>query len=79
MKKTSANLFRIALAIVLAATLFSGCAKVENVLNPMIKSITDGENDDIRTADLSECAAKYLVSCGMDESQVKALNEKICR
>ena len=51
---------------------------VENVLNPMIKSVVGDDSVDITSADLSAYAAQYLLSGGMTEEQIAAVKAVIC-
>ena len=46
---------------------------VDKVLDPMIRSMTGDENADIKTADLSIYAEKFLADAGMTEEEIEAL------
>ena len=50
---------------------------VREVLDPMIKEVADCEDVDITTADLSECAKRYLVGLGMSEDLIARLQSKL--
>ena len=50
---------------------------VENVLDPMVQSLAQG-NPDFRTADLSEYAKAFLREGGMSEETIQALIGKLC-
>ena len=52
---------------------------VENVLNPMIEVLCEGQDVDIKTANLSEYAKQFLLNNGMTNEQVEALKNKICK
>ncbi len=49
---------------------------VDSLLDPMVRSLTDGETTDLRSLDLSQCAKDYLLSGGMSEAQMEALITK---
>ena len=51
---------------------------VKNVLDPMIETIVSGENVDIKTADLSAQAKRFLTDNGMTDTNITALIAKIC-
>ena len=46
---------------------------VESVLNPMVQTLTEGGNGDVRTADLSVGAQRYLLEGGMPQEQIDQL------
>lgn len=46
---------------------------IENVLDPMIGSMVGDSSVDIKTADLSVCAEKFLLSAGLSEETIEAL------
>ena len=50
---------------------------VENVLVPMILSLSGDEDADVRTMDLAGCAAQYLLDGGMSEGQIEHLRERL--
>ncbi|MBR3394995.1 MAG: tyrosine-protein phosphatase [Firmicutes bacterium] len=50
---------------------------VENVLDPMIRSMAGDSGLDLQAADLSEAAEKFLFSGGMKTEEIEALKVKI--
>ena len=50
---------------------------VENVLDPMVQSLAQGDLD-FRTADLSLCAKAFLREGGMSEEVIQTLIDKLC-
>ncbi|MBO5518244.1 MAG: tyrosine-protein phosphatase [Firmicutes bacterium] len=50
---------------------------VENVLDPMIRSMAGDETLDVQAADLSEAAENFLLSGGMKTEEIEALKAKI--
>ena len=50
---------------------------VENVLDPMIRSMAGDETLDVQAADLSEAAETFLLSGGMKSEEIEALKAKI--
>ena len=50
---------------------------VENVLVPMIQCLAGNEDADVRTADLTGCAERYLLDGGMSAEQIELLRERL--
>ncbi len=50
---------------------------VENVLDPMVQSLAQGDPD-FRTVDLSEYAKAFLREGGMSEETIQTLIGKLC-
>lgn len=50
---------------------------VENVLDPMLRSMVGDDAADLTTADLAGCAADLLLDAGMTEAQLAALKAKL--
>ena len=51
---------------------------VENVLDPMIRSMLGDEAADLTAADLADGAAKFLLSAGMPKATIDALVARLC-
>ena len=49
---------------------------VENVLDPMVQSLAQGDPD-FRTADLSHYAMRFLRDGGMSDAEILSLTEKL--
>ena len=52
---------------------------VENMLDPMLRSVIGDESIDPKTADLSGYAEQYLRNAGMNNEQINALKERLGR
>ena len=52
---------------------------VENVLDPMIKTLSTDPNVNVKTANLAELARQYLLANGMTQTQIQALRTAICK
>jgi hypothetical protein len=50
---------------------------VESVLEPMIRSLAGDGEADVRTMDLSACAAQYLADGGMGPERIALLKERL--
>ena len=50
---------------------------VEYAFDPMVAVMVGSNGADIKTADLSACAAAYLKSCGMSDADIQALQTKL--
>ncbi len=50
---------------------------LENVLDPMIRSVLGDEKADLRTADLAGAAETLLKNAGMTDAQIATLREKL--
>ena len=51
---------------------------VENVLDPMIRSMLGDEAADLTAADLADGAAKFLRNAGMPQETINALITRLC-
>lgn len=51
---------------------------VSNVLDPMLETIVDAENVDIKTEGLAVYAERFLFANGMTDAEITALKTKIC-
>lgn len=51
---------------------------VENVLDPMIRSMLGDETADLTAADLADGAAKFLLNAGMPQETIDALTSRLC-
>ena len=51
---------------------------VENVLDPMVRSIAGDGAEDLSSADLADAARRLLLDAGMTEAQLEALQAKLC-
>ncbi len=51
---------------------------VENVLDPMIRSMLGDEAADLTAADLADGAAKFLLNAGMPQKTIDALAARLC-
>lgn len=51
---------------------------VENVLDPMIRSMVGSEEADLAATDLEEAAKAYLLKAGMPEETLAALTTRLC-
>ena len=51
---------------------------VENVLDPMIRSMVGSEEADLAATDLEDAARTYLLKAGMPEETLAALTTRLC-
>ncbi len=51
---------------------------VENVLDPMIRSIAGDGNAELASVDLAACAGRLLLDAGMTSAELDALKAKLC-
>ena len=51
---------------------------VENVLDPMIRSMPGDETADLADADLADAAVKFLLNAGMPQPTIDTLVARLC-